>query len=431
MSGKLAQNFVLIKQWQVQKHKELKKILQMEAAGGICMLLFAVLALVIYNSPLSDWYNFFINEEILIGFGPHIVSIDLKSFTGEVLLILFFAAVCMQLKRDLEQELLDQKKQILLPAFTAMGGMLCPAIIYTILNWHNPETAHGWGIPISTDSAFAIAVLLALGRSLPRAVKVFMLATAIFDDIGSIFIIALFYSTDISIVPLLGVFCGCLLLFIMNRANIVYKLPYILICIIMFFFLHYAGIETTLAGVLLGLSIPLADKDDLERFPLKELLDDIQPIVSFFVLPLFAFVNAGVAVLNITAEDLTNSVTLGVFLGLFIGKQIGIFGISYLLIKLKIFKMPKNLNFSYLYGISIIGGIGFTMSIFIGTLTFSNNERLLEDSIVGTLMSSLLASIFGCIYLFHIIIKQKRVKKQKEEQKLLEQEELKEAVNAV
>ncbi len=407
MIENLAQNFVLIKQWQVQKNKEFKQILRTEAAGGICMLLCAVLAVVAFNSPLVHWYNLFIEQQVFVGFGKYTASMGLQSFTDDVLLIFFFAVVCMQLKRDLEQDLIEQKKQVLLSAFAAMGGMICPIIIYSIFNWNNPETSHGWAIPMSTDTAFAIAVLLLLGRKLPRAIKVFMLATAIFDDIGSIFIISIFYSNTVEFLPLLGVFACCLFLLVMNRANIIAKMPYVVTCIVMFFFLKNAGVETILTGVFFGLAVPLADKDDINKFPLKEALDTIQPLVSFFVLPLFAFVNAGVMVIGLTMNDILNPVTMGSFLGMFFGKQIGIFGMTYTLIKLKIFNMPKGMNFRYLYGVSIIGGIGFTMSIFISNIYFASNETLREDAIFGILMSACAASIYGSLYLIYMIRRQR------------------------
>lgn len=422
MANNFSQNFVLIKHWQVQKHKELKKMLEVEAAGGICMMMFAALAIIIYNSPLSDWYSFFIEQHVIIGFSKYVVSMDLKTFTGDVLLVLFFATVSMELKRDFEQEILHQKKQILLPALAAVGGMMVPSLIYAFFNWNNPESSHGWGIPVGTDTAFAIAVLLLLGKGLPRTAKVFMLATAIFDDLGAIIIIALFYSSDINLIPLAGIFVGCLFLFVMNRANIVTKAPYIITSIVLFFLLHQAGIHTTIAGVMLGMAIPLADNDDINRFPLKELLDDIHPFVSFFVLPLFAFVSAGVPILGITIDDLIHPVTLGVAAGLFFGKQIGIFGVSYLLIRLKVVSMPKNLNLRYMYGVSIIAGIGFTMSIFIGHLTFPGNEHLRDNSVLGILISSALASIWGYVYLRYAINKTWREKKLEEEQKKNEEQ---------
>ncbi len=346
MASSFTKNFILIKQWQVQKHKELKKILEMEAAGGFCMILFALIALILFNSPFSDWYSFFIEQDVLIGFGKYIVAKDLKYFTGNVLLVFFFAVISMELKRDFEQEILEQKKQILLPMFAAIGGILCPALIYTLFNLHNPETIKGWAVPCSTDTAFAIAVLLLLGKSLPRSIKVFMLATTIFDDLWSIIIITLFYSSEIQILPLIGVCFGGLFLYFLNKVNIVEKLPYLITATILFFLLHYAGISTIISGVMLGFAIPLGDNDNVEKYPLKELLEEFRPFVSFFILPLFAFVNAGVQVLGLTHSDIVNTVTLGAFFGLFIGKQIGIFGTVYLFVKFKLFKMPKNLNFN-------------------------------------------------------------------------------------
>ena len=395
---------MLIKHWRVLKYNEFKKILRFEAAGGVFMMLFAALALIIANTPLVEYYNILLVQKVTMGIGAFTFSMNLKAFTSDVLMVLFFLNVSMELKKDFEQEILDQKKQILLPALAAVGGMAVPAFIYYYINRNIPENINGWAIPCGTDTAFAVAVLLLIGKGLPRSAKVFLLAAAIFDDLGAIVLIALFYSNELQYVYLAWVLLGCTALFALNYFNVVSKVPYIAISLFLFFMLHEAGIHTTIAGVLLGLAIPLADKKDLNHFPLKELLNDIRPVVSFFILPLFAFVNAGVPVMNLNLSDLYSELTLGVALGLFVGKQVGIFGVAFILIQLRLVKMPKNMNFKFIYGTSILAGIGFTMSIFIGQLSFPNNHAKQEMVVLGILLSSLCASVWGYVYLKYAIL---------------------------
>ncbi len=373
-------------------------ILHAEAAGGIFMIMFAIAALLIANSHMDLWYKAFISTPMTFGYGDGLTTVPLKVFVKDVLMVVFFFSVGMELKRDMSKELATSKKQILLPVFAALGGMIVPAVIYYVINMDSPENLNGWAIPTATDIAFAVAVLLMVGSKLPRAAKTFLLAVAIFDDLGAIIIIALFYSGSMSVVPMIWVGLGVLGLYFLNRANIPDKTPYILIGIALAFALHAAGIHTTIAGVLTGVFLPMRHPRNEARSPLGEAMKIVHPWVSFFILPLFAFVSAGVSLKGISMDNLMMPVTLGVFAGLFFGKQIGVFFATYVLVKSKYLSLPEGTSFSCIYGVSIIAGIGFTMSLFVNMLAFSNPE-IQSQATLGILVASLLATVWGGLYL--------------------------------
>ncbi len=384
-------------------------VLHAEASGGILMILFAILAILVANSDLNLWYNDFITRAITFGYGDSLATVSLKTFVKDVLMVVFFFSVGMELKRDMSKELKTNKKQILLPILAAIGGMVFPALIYFIINHGNVEDLHGWAIPTATDIAFAVAILLMIGSKIPKAAKTFLLAVAIFDDLGAIIIIALFYSDAISIVPMIWVGFGILIMSILNRLEVPNKTPYVLIGILLAIALHEAGIHTTIAGVITGMFIPLKHPSNESRSPLIEMMDIVHPWVSFLILPIFAFVSAGVSLSGITFDNLLMPITLGVLLGLFIGKQIGIFVVTYLLVKIKYIKLPEGLTFSKVYGISVISGIGFTMSLFVNMLAFSDIDKQ-NQATLGVLVASLLSSVWGYVYLKYI---SPRIKKER------------------
>ncbi len=373
-------------------------ILHAEAAGGIFMIMFAIAAILVANSDLATWYTDFIKHSLIFGSGDSIITVSLKTFVKDVLMVVFFFSVGMELKRDMAHEISTSKKQILLPILAAIGGMIVPALIYYFINKNNPENLQGWAIPTATDIAFAVAVLLMVGSKLPRAAKTFLLAVAIFDDLGAIIIIALFYSGSVSLVPMIWVALGVLALYALNRLKIPNKTPYVLIGIALAVALHAAGIHTTIAGVLTGAFLPLAHPTNESRSPLKEMMGIVHPWVAFFILPLFAFVSAGVSLQGITMDNLLLPITMGVFLGLFFGKQIGVFLVSYILIKTKFLKLPEGTSFGNIYGVSIIAGIGFTMSLFVNMLAFTD-PKMQDQATLGILVASLLATVWGYIYL--------------------------------
>jgi NhaA family Na+:H+ antiporter len=304
--------------------------------------------------------------------------------------------VGLELKRELIEGELSDRRNIILPGVGAIGGMLVPGLIYFYFNYDDPIARQGWAIPAATDIAFALGVLSLLGSRVPVSLKIFLTSLAIFDDIGAILIIAFFYTSKISALAL-GIVAACILiLFILNRSHISTRSPYILLGIIMWTATLKSGVHATLAGVVLAMFIPITARDKSMPSPLKSLEHDLHTVVAFFILPVFAFANAGLSLKNIGLEQLSHSVSLGIATGLFVGKQIGIFGLCWLAIKLKISALPRGMSWSSLYGTSALCGIGFTMSLFIGSLAFEETGvNLLFDERLGIVIGSLLSGIVG------------------------------------
>lgn len=381
----------------IQTQNALTRFIENESTGGIIMIGFAILAIFVANSQMAAWYQNFISIDITLSFGSLVISEELKNAVKDILMVLFFLLIGLELKKEICEGFLSSRDQILLPLLCAIGGMAVPALIFLALNYHKSDISHGWAISSATDIAFALALLSLIGKKVAPSVKIFLLAVAIFDDLGAIIIIALFYNTGLHIEPLLLTLCGISALIILNRLLICNILPYILIGIYLWFCLYNAGIHTTLAGVLVGLAVPMRNPYKDNESPLKKFMHFLHPIVSFIVLPIFAFTAAGVSLKNIDMASISNSLTLGIVLGLFFGKQIGIFLTSWLLIKLKIVSMPEGGNLKQLYLVSILAGIGFTMSLFIGMLAFS--DPALQDLVkIGVILGSLLAICWGIIF---------------------------------
>ena len=376
------------------------EFLQMESAGGILLMLSAVLAMACANSFLEPYYQLLISTPVEIRIGTLEIAKPLLLWINDGLMAIFFFLVGLELKRELIEGELSDKRNIILPAIAAIGGMVAPALIYLYFNYQDPIAAQGWAIPAATDIAFALGVLALLGSRVPISIKIFLTSIAIFDDIGAILIIAFFYTSHISLVALAVVLVCIPHLFLLNKLNVISKSPYIIIGVIMWIAMLKSGVHATLTGVILAMFIPMRSKTDPEVSPLKVLEHDLHSVVAFFVLPVFAFANTGISFSNVSSEQVFHNVPIGIALGLFLGKQIGIFSLCFMAIKLKIAKFPTGMNFTSLYGTSALCGIGFTMSLFIGSLAFEETGiNFIFDERIGIIVGSLLSGIVGYIIL--------------------------------
>ena len=378
--------------------KRFKAFLELEASGGIVLALAAIVAMIIANSPLSTWYESFIHAPVAIQIGSFAIAKDAHHWINDGLMAIFFFLVGLELKREVLIGELSNVKQIILPAGAAVGGMVFPAIVYMAFNYDEPEFWAGWAIPAATDIAFALGILSLLGSRVPNSLKVFLVSVAIFDDIGAILIIALFYTSELSLESL--AFAGLCLpfLYLLNRRNVTTITPYILVGVIMWIAVLKSGIHATLAGVVLALFIPMFDRTDPEHSPLEELEHDLQNTVSFGILPIFAFANSGISLEGAGFAELFHSVPLGIAAGLFVGKQIGVMLACWLIFKLGISKMPSGMNFQQIYGAALLCGVGFTMSLFIGGLAFGGGSPLFDERL-GIIMGSIVSGVAGYLML--------------------------------
>ena len=371
-----------------------KWFFKLEAASGLLLLISAVIALIISNSDYSSLYFEILESYLFIGISNFGIKMNVLHWINDALMAAFFFFVTLEIKREFLQGELSNRKQALLPIIAAIGGMLVPALIYIYINFQNTVTLNGWAIPSATDIAFSLGVLSLLGSRVPLSLKVFLTALAIIDDLGAIVIIAFFYSGDLSIIYLsllLLTFIGLLML---NRLNIKKFLPYLILGLILWFFTHESGIHATISGVLLATVIPHRKKEK-DFSLLTKVEHKISPYVAFGIMPLFALANAGVSLSGVTLNSLLSPVPLGILLGLFVGKQIGVFLFSIVSIKLKIAQMPNNSNWVSLYGVGILTGIGFTMSLFIGNLAFADSTQYMDGVKIGVLAGSLLSTLVG------------------------------------
>jgi NhaA family Na+:H+ antiporter len=361
-----------------------KEFLALESASSIILLLMAVFALMLANSPLASEY-----QQASKAFLP---------FINEGLMAIFFLVVGLELKRGFVEGPLSRRSHVALPAVAALGGMLIPALVYLGINHDNAITVKGWAIPTATDIAFAVGVLSLFGKRVPQALKLFLLALAIFDDIGAIIIIAVFYSKQLSYFMLFQAFILFIVLCLLGRYLLNALLPYLLIGILLWLCLHHSGIHPTIAGVLLALTIPAS--------PSKRLETILHPWVAYIIMPLFALANAGVSLSGINLLVVTDVVVIGIVLGLFVGKQIGVFGFAWLMIRSKIATLPEGSSWATLYGVALLCGIGFTMSLFLGTLSFPSGHYLTEVRL-GVIFGSLLSGLVGAFVLL-IALTQRR-----------------------
>ena len=367
---------------------------KLEAASGIVLLFAAVIALFISNSELSILYFSTLERYLFIGINNFGLKLSVLHWINDALMAIFFFFVTLEIKREFLQGELSNIKQALLPIIAAVGGMLVPALIYVFINLGDGETLKGWAIPSATDIAFSLGVLSLLGKRVPLSLKVFLTALAIIDDLGAIVIIALFYSGDLSIKYLSLMLLAFIILLVMNKFNIKKFLPYLIVGIFLWDFTHNSGIHATIAGVLLAMTIPHRKKD--KDFSLLIKVEHaISPYVAFGIMPIFAFANAGVSLEGLSFSSLLDKVPLGIVLGLFVGKQLGVFIFSYISIKLKIAQMPSNTSWYNFYGVGVLTGIGFTMSLFVGNLAFAESMQYMDGVKIRVLTGSLLSTLFG------------------------------------
>ena len=374
--------------------KPFKYFFKLEAASGLVLLFAAVLALIISNGDLNELYFSTLEKYITLGTKEFGLKLSVLHWINDVFMAIFFFFVSLEIKREFLQGELSNPKQALLPIIGAIGGMAVPALFYIAVNYSDSTTLNGWAIPSATDIAFSLGVLSLLGKRVPVSLKVFLTALAIIDDLGAIVIIAFFYSGSIKIKYLVLMLISVIVLTMLNKFKIRNFLPYLIVGIFLWDFTHQSGVHATIAGVILALTIPHNIKNNKESLLLK-LEHALSPYVAFGIMPVFAFANAGVSLEGLTFASLLNPVPLGIVLGLFFGKQIGVFLLSYIAVKLKFADKPNNSTWPALYAVSILTGIGFTMSLFVGNLAFVNNMEYMDGVKIGVLTGSLLSTLFG------------------------------------
>ncbi|GAB3094551.1 Na+/H+ antiporter NhaA [Aestuariicella hydrocarbonica] len=385
---------------------EIKRFMKMESAGGMLLMGAAVLAMVAANSPLDVLYDALIDVPVEVRIGALEIAKPLLLWINDGLMAIFFFHIGLELKRELLDGELSSFSAVVLPAIGALGGMAVPALIYVFFNQGDPVAMQGWAIPAATDIAFSLGILALLGSRVPVALKIFLVSLAIFDDIGAIVIIALFYTSDLSTTALVTALACIVVLFVLNRFHVVSIAAYVFVGLIMWIAVLKSGVHATLAGVVMALFIPIKPQPGSEYSPLKELEHDLHGVVAFGVLPIFAFANAGVPLLGVSGQSLLHSVPVGIALGLFVGKQIGIFGLCWMSVKLGLVRLPENLNFKSLYGVSLLCGVGFTMSLFIGSLAFEDvGVNRMFDERLGILLGSLASGVAGYWFLSMVLPK--------------------------
>lgn len=358
-----------------------------EAAGGVVLMVAAAVALIVANSPLAD--DYFASLHWYVG------GLSLGHWINDGLMAIFFLLVGLEIKREMAVGQLASWGDRALPGLAALGGMLVPALLYALVNRHDSQTLAGWAIPAATDIAFALGVLSLLGSRVPASLKVFLSALAILDDLGAVLIIALFYTSDLSTTMLLAAAGLVAVLFLLNRLKVTALLPYLLVGALLWFCMLRSGIHATLAGVILALFIPLGDTEADDASPLLKLESALHPWVAFLIVPLFGFANAGVSLAGMSPANLLDPVPLGVTLGLFLGKQIGISLMAVLAIRSGLARLPEGASWLQLYGVALLCGIGFTMSLFIGALAFPGAPFLVDEVKIGVLLGSLLSALAG------------------------------------
>ena len=371
-----------------------KWFFKLEAASGLLLLISAIIALIVSNSQYAEIYFHTLHKNIFIGINNFGLKLSVLHWINDALMAIFFFFVTLEIKREFIQGELSNTKQALLPIIGAVGGMLIPALIYVFINIKNPETLNGWAIPSATDIAFSIGVLSLLGSKVPISLKVFLTALAIIDDLGAIIIIAFFYTGDLSFKYLCLLIIIFIFLIIINRFGIKRFLPYLILGLFLWYFTHESGVHATISGVLLACCIPHRKKDHDFSLLIK-LEHACSPYVAFMIMPLFAFANAGVSFEGLSISSLLLPVPLGILLGLFVGKQIGVVAFSYFAVKFGYAQMPNNSTWLNFYGVSILTGIGFTMSLFVGNLAFIDNLQYMDGVKIGVLTGSLLSTLFG------------------------------------
>mgnify|MGYP005991602203 CR=1 FL=1 len=382
-----------------------RKFLHKESTSGLILMFVTLLALFFSNTFLSEFYNTFLHTKIEFRIGTYLeISKPFILWVNDGLMAIFFLLIGLEIKRELLLGHLSSFSNVALPAIAAVGGMIVPALIFISFNYNDDFALRGWAIPTATDIAFALGILSLLGKRVPISLKIFLMALAIFDDLGAILIIAFFYTSDLSLLSIfLGTIC-VLILYIMNRLKVVFLGAYIIIGIILWVCVLKSGVHATLAGIILAFTIPIAAINEKRKHisPIRTLQHYIHTWVAFFILPIFAFVNAGIDLRDISIEKITNPVSLGLILGLFIGKQLGVFTFVFLAVKFNLAKLPKCTNWAQIYGVSVLTGIGFTMSLFIDSLAYNDSGIYFYTDKLAILIGSVLSGIVGYLILLKV-----------------------------
>ncbi len=379
----------------------LEEFIKKESSAGILLIFVTILALALKNSMLSEYYAAFLRTPVEIRFADLHIAKPLLLWINDGLMAIFFLLIGLEVKREFLEGQLSTPSQVALPGIAAIGGMVVPACFYAYINFGDETAMRGWAIPTATDIAFALGVLAMLGKRVPLSLKIFLMALAIIDDLGAIVIIALFYTVELSTLSIVIAATSLTILIIMNRLGVTKKAAYIIVGVVLWVSVLKSGVHATLAGVALAFTIPLNCKNtNGESFSMsKDMEQDLHYWVAFFILPLFAFVNAGVDLRNVSLEQMTTGVPLGIMAGLFLGKQIGVFGFSWVAIKLGLAKIPDNSTWLQLYGVSILTGIGFTMSLFVDSLAFTDGDLYQQADKLAVLIASFAAGIAGYLIL--------------------------------
>ena len=371
-------------------------LLKHDAAPGCLLVMAAACALALANSPLAALYQEFLAIPVNVSAGEFEIAKPLLLWINDGLMAIFFFLVGLEIKRELLEGHLSSPSQVVLPAIAAVGGIAMPALVYVLINSGDEIAMRGWAIPSATDIAFAIGIFSLVGRSLPLTLKLFLLSVAIFDDIGAIVIIALFYTAELSTLSLGVALSGLAALFLLNRLNVRSQAAYLLVGLVVWAAVLKSGVHATLAGFAIAWFIPLRTLAGQEQPMLTRLEHDLHPWVAFMVLPIFAFANAGVVFWGLGVEELLNPVTIGIALGLFVGKQLGVFGFCWVAIKLGVTRLPAGATWSQLYGVAMLCGVGFTMSLFVGSLAFENQDPAYQDAVkLGVLTGSIVSAVIG------------------------------------
>jgi len=376
----------------------IQDFLKLESASGIVLMFAALIAMVVANSPLDHYYAMLLDVPVEFRIGSLDIAKPLLLWINDGLMAVFFFMIGLELKREVVEGELRDPAMIALPGLAALGGVLVPVGFYIVLNVGDPEAMNGWAIPAATDIAFALGILMLLGSRVPTALKVFLVTLAIFDDIAAIIIIAVFYTSGLSATALTVTAACLVVLGVMKKRGVSEISPYLWVGLVMWVSVLKSGVHATLAGVVLALFIPMRSPEDPDRSPLREIEHDLHALVAFAILPIFAFANAGVTLRGATAADMLHAVPLGIAAGLFLGKQFGVFGFAWLAIRTGIAKLPAGATWASLYGVSILCGVGFTMSLFIGSLAFestSSDIREMFDERLGIILGSLVSAVVG------------------------------------
>ncbi|MCT8687555.1 Na+/H+ antiporter NhaA [Glaesserella parasuis] len=376
--------------------QHIRKFLQLESASGILLLAFAMLAMLFANTPLKDLYFDFLSMPVSIQIGLFSIHKPLLMWVNDGFMAVFFVLIGLEVKREMMVGAISSYQRAIFPAIGALGGMIVPALVFTLINSDSPEFQQGWAIPMATDIAFALGVLGLLGKRVPFALKIFLLALAIIDDLGAIVVIAIFFSHELSTTALISAVIAITALIIMNRMRVTAICAYMVVGLILWASVLKSGVHATLAGVIIGFCVPLKGKNGEE--PLAHFEHILAPWCSFVILPLFAFSNAGVSVAGMSLSTLFSPLTMGVALGLLVGKTLGVFSFSFLAVKLGIAQLSEGINFKQIFAVSILCGIGFTMSMFLAGLAFGGDEadgQFISLARLGILIGSGISAVLG------------------------------------